>query len=58
MKVVNSVRIKKELDELLDGDTCFCDIRLLNNKNKIVRETINIKYPFKRPVDGDDLLNV
>jgi hypothetical protein len=58
MKVVNSVRIKKELDELLDGDTCFCDIRLLNNKNKVIRETINIKYPFKRPVDGDDLLTV
>ena len=58
MKVVNSERIKKELDELLNGNTCFCDIRLLNNKNKIVKETINIKYPFKRPVDGDDLLNV
>lgn len=58
MKVVNSIRIKKELDELLNGDTCFCDIRLLNNKNKVIRETINIKYPFKRPVDGDDLLTV
>jgi hypothetical protein len=58
IKVVNSERIKKELGELLDGDTCFCDIRLLNNKNKVIMETINIKYPFKQPVDRDDLLNV
>lgn len=58
MRVVNSERIKKDLDELLDGTTCFCDIRLSNNKNRVIRETINIKYPFKRPVDGDDLLNV
>jgi hypothetical protein len=58
MKVVNSERIKKELDGLLDGATCFCDIRLMNNKNKVVKESINIKYPFKQPVDENDLLTV
>jgi hypothetical protein len=58
MKVVNSIRMKKELDELLDGDYCFCNIQIMNNKNKVIREVVNIKYPFKRPIDGDDLLNV
>jgi hypothetical protein len=58
MKVVNSIRIKKELDELLDGGSCFCNIQLLNDKNEIIREAVNIKYPFKRDVDGHDLLSV
>jgi hypothetical protein len=58
MKVVNSIRIKKELDDLLDGGSCFCNIELLNDKNEIIREAVNIKYPFKRDVDGYDLLTV
>lgn len=54
MNVVNSERIKKEF-----GDTyCFCNIRILNNKNIITRETVNIQYPFKRVVDSDDLLTL
>ena len=58
MKVVNSIRMKKELDELLDGDYCFCNIRIMNNKNKIFKEAVNIKYPFKRVVDINDLLTL
>lgn len=55
MKVVNSDRIKKEL-----GDTsCFCNIQIINNNNNIIlRETVNINYPFKRVVDVDDLLSL
>ena len=54
MKVVNSDRIKKEL-----GDTsCFCNIQIINNNNIILRETVNINYPFKRVVDVDDLLSM
>jgi hypothetical protein len=58
MKVVNSIRMKKELDELLDGDYCFCNIQIMNNKNRVFREAVNIKYPFKRVVNINDLLTL
>ena len=56
MNVVNSIRIKNELDRLLDGNSCFCDIQIMDDKNKIIKDTVNIRYPFKRRVDIDDLL--